>query len=225
MHCACTPHACIVRAPPHVHIARSSPMYMLHVHLPCAYCTCTPTCTLHVHPPSTLRMHPPRVHCMCTPHACIVHAPAMCTLCMHPPCTARAPHACIVHAPPMHALPVFDWLSVPGTANQIGIAHAPPCAHCACTPTCALRVHPSHMHCACTPHMRIAHAPTTRVLHFGSTNPCRITRNVEQTKMYVCTLKNIYSSRYLDALLYKLELNCIGICRSLYTIATIEEKG
>ena len=30
------------------------------------------------------------------------------------------------------------------------------------------------------------------------------TRNVEQTKMYVCTLKNIYSSRYLDALLYKL---------------------
>ena len=45
------------------------------------------------------------------------------------------------------------------------------------------------------------------LLHFGSTNPCRITRNVEQTKMYVCTLKNIYSSRYLDALLYKLELN------------------
>ena len=33
------------------------------------------------------------------------------------------------------------------------------------------------------------------LLHFGSTNPCRITRNVEQTKMYVCTLKNIYSSR------------------------------
>ena len=64
---------------------------------------------------------------------------------------------------------------------------------------------------------------------FWVTNPCRITRNVEQTKMYVCTLKNIYSSRYLDALLYKLELsmelNYIGICRSLYTNATIEEKG
>ena len=30
---------------------------------------------------------------------------------------------------------------------------------------------------------------------FWVTNPCRITRNVEQTKMYVCTLKNIYSSR------------------------------
>ena len=47
--------------------------------------------------------------------------------------------------------------------------------------------------------------------------------------MYVCTLKNIYSSRCLDTLLYKLELdmelNCIGICSSLYTIATIEEKG
>ena len=27
------------------------------------------------------------------------------------------------------------------------------------------------------------------VLHFGSTNPCRITRKVEQTKMYVCTLE------------------------------------
>ena len=62
------------------------------------------------------------------------------------------------------------------------------------------------------------------MLHFGSTNPCRITRNVEQTKMYVCTLKNIYSSRYLDALLYKLELNMHWKCCSLYTLATIEEK-
>ena len=30
---------------------------------------------------------------------------------------------------------------------------------------------------------------------FWVTNPCRITRNVKRTKMYVCTLKNIYSSR------------------------------
>ena len=29
----------------------------------------------------------------------------------------------------------------------------------------------------------------------GSTNPCRITRKVEQTKYVLCTLKNIYSSR------------------------------
>ena len=65
---------------------------------------------------------------------------------------------------------------------------------------------------------------------FWVTNPCRIgiyilmldTRNVEQTKMYVCTLKNIYSSRYLDALLYKLELNMHWKCCSLYTIATKE---
>ena len=27
------------------------------------------------------------------------------------------------------------------------------------------------------------------LLHFGSTNPCRIIRKVEQTKMYVCTLE------------------------------------
>ena len=42
-----------------------------------------------------LHVHPPCAHCMCTPH-------------MH-----------IAHAPPMCALPVFDWLSVPTTANQI----------------------------------------------------------------------------------------------------------
>ena len=55
---------------------------------------------------------------------------------------------------------------------------------------------------------------------------------MKQTKYVLCTLKNIYSSRYLDTLLYKLELsmelnmelNSIGICRSLYTIATMEEK-
>ena len=59
----------------------------------------------------------------------------------------------------------------------------------------------------------------------GQQTPCRITRNMEQTKMYVCTLKNVYSSRYLDALLYKLELSMHWKCCSLYTIATIEEKG
>ena len=32
---------------------------------------------------------------------------------------------------------------------------------------------------------------------------------MKQTKMYVCTLKNIYSSRDLDTLLHKVELNNI----------------
>ena len=35
----------------------------------------------------------------------------------------------------------------------------------------------------------------------------------------------IYSSRYLDTLLYKLEVKMHAICSSLYTNATIEEKG
>ena len=49
------------------------------------------------------------------------------------------------------------------------------------------------------------------MLHFGVTNPCRITRNVEQTKMYVCTLKNIYSSRCSHiAVQVGTELNSIG---------------
>ena len=45
---------------------------------------------------------------------------------------------------------------------------------------------------------------------------------MKQTKMYVCTLKNIYSSRYLDTLLHKveLELNNIGRNTGLYTLAT-----
>ena len=35
---------------------------------------------------------------------------------------------------------------------------------------------------------------------------------MKQTKMYVCTLKNIYSSRYLDTLLHKVELRyCVEI--------------
>ena len=33
---------------------------------------------------------------------------------------------------------------------------------------------------------------------------------MKQTKMYVCTLKNIYSSRYLDTLLHKCRVKSIG---------------
>ena len=62
------------------------------------------------------------------------------------------------------------------------------------------------------------------LLHFGSTNPCRITRKVEQTKMYVCTLEEFILVDVVT-LLYKLELNMHWKCCSLYTIATIEEKG
>ena len=54
------------------------------------------------------------------------------------------------------------------------------------------------------------------------------TRNVEQTKdvlMYTC---RIYSSRDLDTLLHKVELedlnDYIGKYTGFYTIATIEEK-
>ena len=43
---------------------------------------------------------------------------------------------------------------------------------------------------------------------------------MKQTRMYVCTLKNIYSSRDLDALLYKLELNMHWKNAGLYTLAT-----
>ena len=64
--------------------------------------------------------------------------------------------------------------------------------------------------------------------------PLLNTRNVEQTKYVLCTLKNIYSSRYLDALLYKME-HCTALyCTrnwtlnehwknaGLYTLATKE---
>ena len=33
---------------------------------------------------------------------------------------------------------------------------------------------------------------------------------MKQTKMYVCTLKNIYSSRYLDTLELNIEVNMHG---------------
>ena len=66
------------------------------------------------------------------------------------------------------------------------------------------------------------------VLHFGSTNPCRITRKVEQKKMYICTLEEFILVDVVT-LLYKLELsmelNMHWKCCSLYTITTIEEKG
>ena len=78
------------------------------------------------------------------------------------------PHTRIARAPPMRALPVFDWLSVPTTANQIGIVRTPPMhtlyVH---PPMHALCMYPLHAHCTCTPphtlhmhpHMRIVCAP------------------------------------------------------------------
>ena len=69
------------------------------------------------------------------------------------------------------------------------------------------------------------------LLHFGSTSPViRMyilmldTRNVEQTKMYVCTLEEFILVDVVT-LLYMDELNMHWKCCSLYTIATIEEKG
>ena len=47
---------------------------------------------------------------------------------------------------------------------------------------------------------------------------------MKQTKMYVCTLEEFILVD-LDTLLCKLELICIGKCCSLYTIATMDEKG
>ena len=47
---------------------------------------------------------------------------------------------------------------------------------------------------------------------------------MKQTKMYVCTLEEFILVDVVT-LLYKLELNSIGKCSSLYTLATIEEKG
>ena len=61
------------------------------------------------------------------------------------------------------------------------------------------------------------------IVAFWVTNPCRITRKVGQTKMYVCTLEEFILVD-LDTLLCKLELICIGKCCSLYTIATMDEK-
>ena len=51
---------------------------------------------------------------------------------------------------------------------------------------------------------------------------------MKQTQMYICTLEEFILVDVIT-LLYKLEvsmeLNMHGICSSLYTNATIEEKG
>ena len=69
-------------------------------------------------------------------------------------------------------------------------------------------------------------APTHSVdaVAFWVTNPCRITRKVKQTKMYVCTLEEFILVD-LDTLLCKLELSKHWKCCSLYTMATMDEKG
>ena len=54
---------------------------------------------------------------------------------------------------------------------------------------------------------------------FWVNKPLLNTHNVEQTKYVLCTLKNIYSSRYLDTLLYMDEVNWIALeeCWFIYT--------
>ena len=47
---------------------------------------------------------------------------------------------------------------------------------------------------------------------------------MKQTKMYVCTLEDFILVDVVT-LLYMDELICIGKCCSLYTIATMDEKG
>ena len=47
---------------------------------------------------------------------------------------------------------------------------------------------------------------------------------MKQTQMYICTLEE-FILVYVVTLLYKLEVSMHGICSSLYTNATIEEKG
>ena len=69
------------------------------------------------------------------------------------------------------------------------------------------------------------------MLHYGSTNlmlnGCVVlVSNETNTDVRMYTTR-IYSSRYLDTLLYtdEDELNMHWKCSSLYTHATIEEKG
>ena len=66
------------------------------------------------------------------------------------------------------------------------------------------------------------------VLNYWSTNHCwtELECSFEWNK-HRCTHVHwrIYSSRYLDTLLYKFELNMHWKCCSLYTLTTIEEKG
>ena len=47
---------------------------------------------------------------------------------------------------------------------------------------------------------------------------------MKQTQMYICTLEEFILVDVVT-LLYKLEVKMHGICSSLYTNATIEEKG
>ena len=47
-----------------------------------------------------------------------------------------------------------------------------------------------------------------------------------ETNTGVCMyISSIYSSRYLDTLLYKVELKMYRKCSSMHTYTTIEEKG
>ena len=71
----------------------------------------------------------------------------------------------------------------------------------------------------------------TLLLYYWSTNHCWmelervvLVSNETNTDVHMYTWR-IYSSRYLDTLLYKDELNMHWKCCSLYTLATIEEKG
>ena len=47
---------------------------------------------------------------------------------------------------------------------------------------------------------------------------------MKQTQMYICTLEKFILVDVVT-LLYKLEVDMHGICSSLYTNATIDEKG
>ena len=102
----------MMHTPPHtfhaLHLLHAPPTCTPHVCIiaraPSTHALCVPpTCALHIHP-----------------HVCITHVPPH-ALCVHLSCAhcMCCPHACIACAPPMRALPGFDWLSVPATANQI----------------------------------------------------------------------------------------------------------
>ena len=112
----------------------------------CLACA-SPTCTLPVYDWLKLPTTANQITCMCTPHMCLACAPHACLhmhphmylaslwlvkaphhgqsdyLCMHPPShahLAHAPsHARLVHAPQTYTLPVYDWLKLLTTANQI----------------------------------------------------------------------------------------------------------
>ena len=70
-----------------------------------------------------------------------------------------------------------------------------------------IRLTVSAIKARCMVHRR--RATQHQTVAFWVTNPCRITRKVKQTKMYVCTLEEFILVD-LDTLLCKLELICIG---------------